>query len=161
MLSRSALNVLDTALRKYRAGRTDLIPIGGIAQLKPAQYLGQSRRSDPQGSRLFRHRGPLSQNGFVNMAAEQVANLCFGLSLKATGQQYHHTNRACPAIDRYPNAISVATDLYDTKSDHQAEKTPHGTQQVDTLLKARTRSPSASAIMIAKIRPADRSRKRY
>jgi hypothetical protein len=39
MLSRSARNVLDTALRKYRAGRTDLIPIGGIAQLKPALRL--------------------------------------------------------------------------------------------------------------------------
>jgi hypothetical protein len=39
MLSRSARNILDTALRKYRVGRTDLIPIGGIAQLKPALRL--------------------------------------------------------------------------------------------------------------------------
>ena len=39
MLSRSARAVLDTALRKYRPGRTDLIPVGGIAQLKPALRL--------------------------------------------------------------------------------------------------------------------------
>jgi hypothetical protein len=39
MLSRSARAVLDTALQKYRPGRTDLIPIGGIAQLKPALRL--------------------------------------------------------------------------------------------------------------------------
>ena len=35
MLSRSTRAVLDTALRKYRPGRTDLISVGGIAQLKP------------------------------------------------------------------------------------------------------------------------------
>jgi plasmid replication initiation protein len=39
MLSRSARAVLDTALRKYRPGRTDLIAVGGIAQLKPALRL--------------------------------------------------------------------------------------------------------------------------
>jgi hypothetical protein len=39
MLSRSARAILDTALRKYRLGRTDLIPIGGIGQLKPALRL--------------------------------------------------------------------------------------------------------------------------
>jgi hypothetical protein len=39
MLSRSARAVLDTALRKYRPGRTDLIPVGGIDQLKPALRL--------------------------------------------------------------------------------------------------------------------------
>src|ERR1700731_2264630 len=39
MLSRSERAVLDTALRKYRPGRTDLIPVGGIAQLKPALRL--------------------------------------------------------------------------------------------------------------------------
>jgi plasmid replication initiation protein len=39
MLSRSARAVLDSALRKYRPGRTDLIPVGGIAQLKPALRL--------------------------------------------------------------------------------------------------------------------------
>jgi hypothetical protein len=39
MLSRSARAVLDTALRKYRPGRSDLIPVGGIAQLKPALQL--------------------------------------------------------------------------------------------------------------------------
>jgi plasmid replication initiation protein len=39
MLSRSARAVLDTALRKYRPGRTDVIPVGGIAQLKPALRL--------------------------------------------------------------------------------------------------------------------------
>jgi hypothetical protein len=39
MLSRSARAVLDTVLRKYRPGRTDLIPVGGIAQLKPALRL--------------------------------------------------------------------------------------------------------------------------
>ena len=39
MLSRPARAVLDTALQKYRPGRTDLIPVGGIAQLKPALRL--------------------------------------------------------------------------------------------------------------------------
>ena len=39
MLSRSARTVLDTALQKYRIGRTDLIPVGGIDQLKPALQL--------------------------------------------------------------------------------------------------------------------------
>jgi hypothetical protein len=39
MLSRSTRAVLDTALRKYRPGRTDLIPVGGIDQLKPALRL--------------------------------------------------------------------------------------------------------------------------
>jgi hypothetical protein len=38
MLSRSARAVLDTALQKYRPGRSDLIPVGGIA-LKPALRL--------------------------------------------------------------------------------------------------------------------------
>jgi len=44
MLSRSTRAVLDTALRKYRPGRTDLIPVGGIAQLKPALRLMTSYR---------------------------------------------------------------------------------------------------------------------
>jgi hypothetical protein len=44
MLSRSARNVLDTALQKYRPGRTDLIPIGGMAQLKPALRLMMDHR---------------------------------------------------------------------------------------------------------------------
>jgi plasmid replication initiation protein len=39
MLSRSARAVLDNALQKYRPGRTDLIPVGGIDQLKPALRL--------------------------------------------------------------------------------------------------------------------------
>ena len=39
MLSRSARAVLDTALRKYRPGRSDLIPVGGINLLKPALRL--------------------------------------------------------------------------------------------------------------------------
>jgi len=39
MLSRSARAVLDTALQRYRPGRSDLIPVGGIAQLKPALRL--------------------------------------------------------------------------------------------------------------------------
>jgi plasmid replication initiation protein len=39
MLSRSARAVLDTALQKYRPGRPDLIPVGDIAQLKPALRL--------------------------------------------------------------------------------------------------------------------------
>ena len=39
MLSRSARAVLDTALQKYHPGRTDLIPVGGIDQLKPALRL--------------------------------------------------------------------------------------------------------------------------
>ena len=39
MLSRSARAVLDTALQKYRPGRTYLIPVGGIDQLKPALRL--------------------------------------------------------------------------------------------------------------------------
>ena len=44
MLSRSTRAVLDTALRKYRPGRADAIPIGGIAQLKPALRLMTSYR---------------------------------------------------------------------------------------------------------------------
>jgi hypothetical protein len=44
MLSGSTRAVLDTALRKYRPGRTDLIPVGGIAQLKPALELMTSYR---------------------------------------------------------------------------------------------------------------------
>ena len=44
MLSRSTRAVLDVALRKYRPGRTDLIPVGGIAQLKPALRLMTSYR---------------------------------------------------------------------------------------------------------------------
>jgi plasmid replication initiation protein len=39
MLSRAARAVLDIAFLKYRPGLTDLIPIGGIAQLKPALRL--------------------------------------------------------------------------------------------------------------------------
>jgi plasmid replication initiation protein len=39
MLSRSARAVLDTALQKYRPGRTDLIPVGGVVQLKAALRL--------------------------------------------------------------------------------------------------------------------------
>jgi plasmid replication initiation protein len=39
MLSRSARAVLDTALRKYRPGRSELLPVGGITQLKPALQL--------------------------------------------------------------------------------------------------------------------------
>jgi plasmid replication initiation protein len=44
MLSGSTRAVLDTALGKYRPGRTDLIPVGGIAQLKPALELMTSYR---------------------------------------------------------------------------------------------------------------------
>jgi plasmid replication initiation protein len=44
MLSRSVRAVLDTALRKYHPGRTDLIPVGGIVQLKPALRLMTSYR---------------------------------------------------------------------------------------------------------------------
>jgi hypothetical protein len=44
MLSRSERAVLDTALRKYRPGRTDPIPVGGIAQLKPALRLMMAYR---------------------------------------------------------------------------------------------------------------------
>jgi hypothetical protein len=44
MLSRPTRTVLDTALWKYRPGRTDLIPVGGIAQLKPALRLMTSYR---------------------------------------------------------------------------------------------------------------------
>jgi hypothetical protein len=36
VLSHSACVVLDISLRKYRVGHADLIPGGGIAQLKPA-----------------------------------------------------------------------------------------------------------------------------
>jgi hypothetical protein len=39
MLSRPERAVLDTALQKYRAGRTEPVPVGGIAQLKPALRL--------------------------------------------------------------------------------------------------------------------------
>ena len=44
MLSRSTRAVLDMALRKYRPGRTDLIPVGGFAQLIPALELMTSYR---------------------------------------------------------------------------------------------------------------------
>jgi Initiator Replication protein len=39
MLSRSARGVLDTALQKYRAGRTEPVLVGGINLLKPALEL--------------------------------------------------------------------------------------------------------------------------
>jgi plasmid replication initiation protein len=39
MLSRPERAVLDTALQKYRAGRTEPVLVGGIAQLKPALRL--------------------------------------------------------------------------------------------------------------------------
>jgi hypothetical protein len=39
MLTRSARAVLDAALQKYRPGRSDIIPVRGIAQLKPALRL--------------------------------------------------------------------------------------------------------------------------
>jgi hypothetical protein len=39
MLSRSARGVLDTALQEYRPGQSELIPVGGVAQLKPALRL--------------------------------------------------------------------------------------------------------------------------
>jgi len=44
MLSRSARGVLDTALQKYRPGQSELIPVGGVAQLKPALRLMMSYR---------------------------------------------------------------------------------------------------------------------
>ena len=44
MLSRPARAVLDTALQKYRPGRSDPILVGGIAQLKPALRLMMSYR---------------------------------------------------------------------------------------------------------------------
>ena len=56
MLSRSTRAVLDTALRKYRPGRTDLIPVGGIAQLKPALRLMMDYRlviQDVRGGEAF------------------------------------------------------------------------------------------------------------
>ena len=55
-LSRSARAVLDTALRKYRPGRTDLIQVGGIAQLKPALRLMMAYRlvlQDINGAEVF------------------------------------------------------------------------------------------------------------
>jgi hypothetical protein len=54
MLSRSTRAVLDIALRKYRPGQTDLIPVGGIDQLKPALGGGAAGRA---GS----HNGNVSQ----------------------------------------------------------------------------------------------------
>ena len=56
MLSRPARAVLDTALQKYRPGRTDLIPVGEIAQLKPALRLMMSYRlvlRDVVGAEVF------------------------------------------------------------------------------------------------------------
>jgi hypothetical protein len=44
MLSRSARGVLDTALQKYRPGQSELIPAGGVAQLKSALRLMMSYR---------------------------------------------------------------------------------------------------------------------
>jgi plasmid replication initiation protein len=44
MLSRSARAVLNTALQKYRPGRTDLILVGGMTQLKPALRLMMDHR---------------------------------------------------------------------------------------------------------------------
>jgi plasmid replication initiation protein len=44
MLSRAARAVLDTALQKYRPGRSEAILVGGIAQLKPALRLMMSYR---------------------------------------------------------------------------------------------------------------------
>ena len=43
--------VLDTALQKYRPGRTEPILVGGIAQLKPALRLMMSYRLVIRGGR--------------------------------------------------------------------------------------------------------------
>jgi hypothetical protein len=54
MLSRSARAVLDTALEKCRQGRTDLISVGGITQLKPAlrRFVRSNSRNGPREDRL-------------------------------------------------------------------------------------------------------------
>jgi hypothetical protein len=44
ILSPSTRSILDTALRKYRPGRPDLILVGDIAQLKPALRLMMAYR---------------------------------------------------------------------------------------------------------------------
>jgi hypothetical protein len=56
MLSRSARGVLDIALQKYRPGQSDLILVGGIAQLKPALRLMMAYRlvlQDVVGAEIF------------------------------------------------------------------------------------------------------------
>jgi plasmid replication initiation protein len=56
MLSRSARAVLDTALRKYRPGRTELIKVGGRGELKPALRLMMAYRlvlQEVNGAEVF------------------------------------------------------------------------------------------------------------
>jgi hypothetical protein len=56
MLSGSTRAVLDTALQKYRPGRSELIPVGGIAQLKPALRLMTAYRltiQEVNGAEVF------------------------------------------------------------------------------------------------------------
>ena len=56
MLSHPTRAVLDTALQKYRPGRSDLILVGGISLLKPALRLMMSYRlviQDVAGSEVL------------------------------------------------------------------------------------------------------------
>ena len=65
--------------------------------------------------RLFRHRGPLHRNRFVDMAPDQVANLRLRFSRKTAGQHYNRADCAGLAIDRHLGAVEVVKDLKDDK----------------------------------------------
>ena len=64
MLSRAERAVLDTALQKYRPGRTDLIPVGGIAQLKPALRLMMALPAGDSGCQGCRSHSPVTPGGW-------------------------------------------------------------------------------------------------
>ena len=63
------------------------------------------------------------------MVAEKVEICVSGSPGKLRGQQCHHADCACLAIDRHIGTIHVAPDLDHAKYDQQAENSSQGTQQ--------------------------------
>jgi hypothetical protein len=80
MLSRSARSVLDTALGKYRPGRSDPILVGGIAQLKPALRLMTAYRlviQDIVGAEVFTKYTRWLESVEVNKGAKSEVYVAF------------------------------------------------------------------------------------
>src|SRR5215469_16426482 len=121
------------------------------------QCLAQCRRRDPQRCGLFRHRGPLKRNSFVNMAPDQSANVCFWFSRKAGGEQNHRPDRACFRSTSKLACWRLLKTSPMQNTTNRPKRIPNGgNRPADTCLKMRARSPLARAVMIITIPPATR-----